>query len=230
MERTGKRKSWGYAGLARLQSRPKSIRLLLSVIRPSVSVSLFFCLGHCYTLLKSRLSPTFAGAVSNDASSSYPFTSSSNLSILKNLSLYCFHLALCLFSACLSILMLSLLSPSTHTLIQYSYFRGHLWVRVHLHHFQCRGNLHFLLKHSPVSLLFLIELIQILVLVSCCSSFFRLKAMCHSLLLSLCLFLHLFLLLPPTQSLSPLPTPFSLLSVDVIVCELPTASVCLFMR
>lgn len=151
--------------------------------------------------------------------------SSSNLSILKNLPS-----AVSIFSACLSILMLSLPSSSTHTFIQYSYFRGHLWVCVYLHHFQHRGNLHLLLKHSPVPLLFLIELIQILVLVSCCSSFFRLKAMCHSLLLSLCLFLHLFLLLPPTQSLSPLPTPFSLLSVDVIVCELLTASVCLFMR
>lgn len=51
--------------------------------------------------------------------------------------------------------------------------------------------------------------------------------MCHSLLLSLCLFLHLFLPLPPTQFLSPLPTPFSLLSVDVIVCALPIACVCL---
>lgn len=69
-------------------------------------------------------------------------------------------------------------------------------------------------------------LIQILLLVLCCSSFFRLKAMCHSLLLSLCLFLHLFLLLPPTQSLSPLPTTFSLVSVDVVVCKLLTARVC----
>lgn len=74
-------------------------------------------------------------------------------------------------------------------------------------------------------LLSLIELIQILVLLWCCSSFFRLKAMCHSLLLSLCLFLHLFLPLPPTQSLSPLPTPFSPTSVDVIVCALHTACV-----
>lgn len=62
---------------------------------------------------------------------------------------------------------------------------------------------------------------------SCCSSFFRLKAMCHSLLLSLCLFLHLFLLLPPTQSLSPLPTPFSLVTLDAIVSELLTACVSL---
>lgn len=74
----------------------------------------------------------------------------------------------------------------------------------------------------------LLWLIQILLLVLRCSSFFRLKAMCHSLLLSLCLFLHLFLLLPPTQSLSPLPTTFSFVSVDVIVCKLLTvcASFC----
>lgn len=72
-------------------------------------------------------------------------------------------------------------------------------------------------------------LIQILLLVLCCSSFFRLKAMCHSLLLSLCLFLHLFLLLPPTQSLSPLPTTFSLVSVDVVVCKLLTARVCVWL-
>lgn len=72
-------------------------------------------------------------------------------------------------------------------------------------------------------------LIQILLLVLCCSSFFRLKAMCHSLLLSLCLFLHLFLLLPPTQSLSPLPTTFSLVSVDVVVCKLLTVRVCVWL-
>lgn len=37
---------------------PNLSRLLLSVIHPSASVSLFFCLGHCYTLLGSRSSPT----------------------------------------------------------------------------------------------------------------------------------------------------------------------------
>lgn len=80
---------------------------------------------------------------------------------------------------------------------------------------------------SPAALPYppLLWLIQILLSVLCCSSFFRLKAMCHSLLLSLCLFLHLFLLLPPTQSLSPLPTTFSLVSVDVVVCKLLTACV-----
>lgn len=100
-------------------------------------------------------------------------------------------------------------------------------VCVHLHHFQHGADLHLFLQPAPIPLLWLI---QILLVVLCCSSFFRLKAMCHSLLLSLCLFLHLFLLLPPTQSLSPLPTTFSLVSVGVVVCELLTACVSLCIR
>lgn len=189
---------------------------LLAVIHPSAPVSLFFCLGQCYTLLRSRFSPAFVTSLAllSLMIPSLPVLShdSTTLSILKNLTLSLSHLPI------------FMLSP-THTLIQYSYFRGHLWapfsVQMHTH-------LHFLLRPSPSQpLLFLIKLIQILVLVSRCSSFFRLKAMCRSLLLSLCLFLHLFLPPPPTQSLSPLPTPFSLLPLDVIVCAPQIACVCL---
>lgn len=50
-------------------------------------------------------------------------------------------------------------------------------------------------------------------------SFFRLKAMCHSLLLSLCLFLHLFLPLPPTQSFHLIPLCSSSL-LHVTLCAL----------
>lgn len=143
--------------------------------------------------------------------------------------LFChLHLTLCLSQLSSHLHALSY-SPSTHTLIQYSYFRRtFVWACVCICTIFSRAET-YIFSFSPPLTPPLLWLIQILLLVLCCSSFFRLKAMCHSLLLSLCLFLHLFLLLPPTQSLSPLPTTFSLVSVDVVVCKLltPCVSFCI---
>lgn len=123
--------------------------------------------------------------------------------------------------------LLLLLLPTTSFSIHIS--GGRLWARVCICTIFSTDETYIFFS-SPPRPPPLLWLIQILLVVLCCSSFFRLKAMCHSLLLSLCLFLHLFLLLPPTQSLSPLPTTFSLVSIGVVVCELLTACVSLCIR
>lgn len=227
-----KRLRFHWAGMmARLQHSPKSLGLLCSLSHIHLLQSLSFSAWVSVTLCSDQdsLQHLSAPAVSNDSISSSPVT-------LQKYSVHPAesHLLLTLslpssssgFPSSGSLLILPLPTHSFSVHILEDIYE-HETERVHLHHFWRRGNLHFLLQPSPVSILFLIELIQILVLVSCCSSFFRLKAMCHSLLLSLCLFLHLFLPPPPTQSLSPLPTPFSLLSVDVIVCAPQIACMCL---
>lgn len=73
-------------------------RLLLSVIYPSVPVSLFFCSGQCYTLLRSRFSPSLALLLLSPLILSSLVRShySSILSILKNLSRSYLHHTLCL--------------------------------------------------------------------------------------------------------------------------------------
>lgn len=115
----------------RLQHSPKSLRLLLSVIHPSVPVSLFFCLGQCYTLLRSRLSPAFVTSLALLLLSlmilSLPVLSHySSIRPKEPQTSSVFFSPSAFLIFCLPILMLSPSSPSTHTLIQYSYFRGHL--------------------------------------------------------------------------------------------------------
>lgn len=121
------------SGLARLQHSPKYLCLLLSVIHPSVPVSLFFCLGQCYTQLRSRLSPAFVTSLDPLLLSlmilSLPVLSHYGgiLSILKNVTLCCLHLTFCLSHLLSSHPhALSSFSYHPHTLIQYSYLRGHL--------------------------------------------------------------------------------------------------------
>lgn len=69
---------------------------LLAVIHPSAPVSLFFCLGQCYTLLRSRFSPAFVTSLAllSLMIPSLPVLShdSTTLSILKNLTLSLSHL------------------------------------------------------------------------------------------------------------------------------------------
>lgn len=147
--------------MAWLQRSPKYLRLLLSVMRPSVPVSLFFCLGQCYTLLRSRFSPAFVTFLAVLLLSlmilSLPILShyGSVLSILNNLALSYLHLALCLSHLrsshphALSLLLLLLPTHSFSIHILEDIYE-HETERVHLHHFRCRGNLHFLLEPSSV--------------------------------------------------------------------------------
>lgn len=118
-----------------LQHSPKSLPSpLLSVIHPSAPVSLFFCLGQCYTLLRSRfclqhLSHPLAPLLLSLMILSLPILShhSSVLSVHPKES----HPAPISISPSASLIFClpirSPSSPPTHTLIQYSYFRGHLW-------------------------------------------------------------------------------------------------------
>lgn len=140
---------------------------LPSVTHPSAPVSLFFCLGQCYTPFRSRFSPTFVTSLALLLLSlmilSLPVLLHyrSILSILQNLILFYLLLTLSLpssssafpSSGSLLILLLSTHSFSVHILED---IYEHETERVHLHHFRRRGNLHFLLQPSPVSILFLI--------------------------------------------------------------------------
>lgn len=220
---TGKdyRKRWGYIGLAwrhDCSTVPNPRLCSLSYIHLLQSLS--FCLGQCYLLLRSRVSPAFVTSLARLQSSlmilSLPILS--HYSSIPSVRPKASH-PLPFSSSVFPILMHSPLLPLPTRSFSI-HIRGHLWDRVCASApFSVQRETYIFSTSPPLPpLLFLISLIQILVLVLRCSSFFRLKAMCHSLLLSLCLFLHLFLPLPPTQSLSPLPTQFSLLSIDVIVC------------
>lgn len=140
--------------MARLQHSPKSLRHTpicssLSLFLPgsvlhSAQIKIVFCICHI---------PGSALAVSNEPVSLYSVTPQ-QYSVHPEESHPLLFLSSVFPSSCsLLLLLLPTHSFSIHILED---IYEHETERVHLHHFRCRGNLHFLLEPSSVPLLFLI--------------------------------------------------------------------------
>lgn len=140
---------------------PNLSRLLLSVIHPSASVSLFFCLGQCYTLLGSRSSPTLVVSLAllllspNDPVSPSSVTVQ-QYSVHPKESLPLPFLGFCLPILTRPLLLLLLPTPSFSIHILEDIYERETERVCICTIFRCRWNLHFLLEPSPVPLLFLI--------------------------------------------------------------------------
>lgn len=152
--------------MARLHRGPTSLQLLCSPSHIHLLPSLSFSAGVTVTLgsdqdsLQHLSHPGSAPAVANDSVSPSPVTLQKD-SVRPTEShpvLFPSHtLRLPLPRLIVSLAFLILLLPthsfSVHILED---IYEHETERVHLHHFRCRGNLHFLLQPSPAAVLFLI--------------------------------------------------------------------------
>lgn len=99
--------------------------------------------------------PGSAPAVSKDPVSSYSVTQQQHSDHPKESHPSPISISPSVFPSSCSLLLLRLPTHSFSIHILEDIYE-HETERVHLHHFRCRGNLHFLLEPSPVPLLFLI--------------------------------------------------------------------------